>query len=144
MHYCTLKLQNVWKITEIETCEMIFTYTMSPNSKSSLTKNLQNWVKKVCVKTRMDRKGSVSWNWQYFILLQPGSLETKCTNSWDSSFLKFKFGIEKGLIFCSKYLILISKNMKHLIRSIFYIIFPNIARIVRLFSNCKSKKYVHS
>ena len=107
---------------------------MSPNSKSSLAKNLQNWVKKVCVKTRMDRKGSVSWNWQYFILLQPGSLETKCTNSWDSSFLKFKFNIEKGHIFCCKYLILISKNMKHLIRLIFYIIFPNIARIVPLTS----------
>ena len=103
---------------------------MSPNSKSSLAKNLQNWVKKVCVKTRMDRKGSVSWNWQYFILLQPGSLETKWTNSWDSSFFKFKFSIEKGLIFCSKYLILISKKMKHLIRPIIYIIFPNIARIV--------------
>ena len=119
------------KITEIETCEMIFTYTMSPNSKNSLAKNLQNWVKKVCVKTRMDRKG-VSWNCQYFILLQSGSMETKWTNSWDSSFLKFKFSIEKGLIFCSKYLILISKNMKHLIRLIFYIIFPNIARIVHL------------
>ena len=118
------------KITKIETCEMIFTYTMSPNSKSPLAKNLQNWVKKVCVKTRMDRKGSVSWNWQYFILLQPGSLETKLTNSWDSSFFKFKFSIEKGLIFCSKYLILISKNMKHLIRPISYIIFQNIARIV--------------
>ena len=119
------------KIIEIETCEMVFTYTMSPNSKASLTKNLQNWVKKVCVKTRMDRKGSVSWNWQYFILLQPGSLETKCTNSWDSSFLKFKFSIEKGLIFCSKYLILISKNIRYLNRPIFYIIFPNIAHIVR-------------
>ena len=109
---------------------MIFTYTMSPNSESSLAKNLQNLVKKICVKSRMEPIGSVSGNWQYFILLQPSSLETKWTNSWDLCFLKLKFGIERKLIFCSKYLFLFSKNMKYLIRPIFYIIFPNIARIV--------------
>ena len=118
------------KITEIETCEMIFTYTMSPNSKSSLAKILQNWVKKMCVKTRMDRKGSVSRNWQHFILLQPSSLETKWTNSWDLCFLKLKFGIGRRLIFCSKYLILFSKIMKYLNWPVSQKIFPNIAHIV--------------
>ena len=131
-------LQNVRKKLQIETCEMVFTSTMSPNSKSALTKNIQYKKMNIPVESRMEPIGSVSGNFQYLIPLQPSSLETKSQTTEITFFWKFKFCILRDFILKSKCFILISKNMKYLKWLVFYIIFPNIVRIVHQYQNLNS------